>query len=140
MNRECEVMLQNYKLSQFYRQKSILKYKISLLFHLFFLFLTCSCQYSYNLMSTSNCMYRPYIDTNNPQGMKLYRSKNRTPARFGYIYCTLFPLCHSNQDMYPFLKDPSFRPCFCFVEYDSSVLQNFKIFTHLLPNFSYRTL
>jgi hypothetical protein len=33
---------------------------------------------------------------NNPQGMKLRRFKNRTPARFEYIYCTLFPLCHSN--------------------------------------------
>jgi hypothetical protein len=38
-------------------------------------------------------MCRPYIDTNNPQGMKLRRFKNRTPARFEYIYCTLFPLC-----------------------------------------------
>ena len=37
-----------------------------------------------------------YIDTNNPQGMQLGRFKNRTPARFEYIYCTLFPLCHSN--------------------------------------------
>ena len=35
---------------------------ISLLFHLFFLILTCSCQYSYNLMLTSNCMCRPYIN------------------------------------------------------------------------------
>ena len=35
---------------------------ISLLFHLFFLILTCSCQYSYNLMLTSNCMCRPYTD------------------------------------------------------------------------------
>jgi hypothetical protein len=52
------------------------------LFHLFFLILTCSCQYSYNLMLTSNCMCRPYIDTNNPQGMQLGRFKNRTPARF----------------------------------------------------------
>jgi hypothetical protein len=34
---------------------------ISLLFHLFFLILTCSCQYSCNLMLTSNCMCRPYI-------------------------------------------------------------------------------
>ena len=33
---------------------------ISLLFHLFFLILTYSCQYSYNLMLTSNCMCRPY--------------------------------------------------------------------------------
>ena len=34
-------------------------------------------------MSTSNCMCRPYIDTNNPQGMQLGRLKNRTPGRFG---------------------------------------------------------
>jgi hypothetical protein len=44
-----------------------------------FLILTCSCQYSYNLMLTSNCMCRPYIDTNNPQGMRLGKFKNRTP-------------------------------------------------------------
>ena len=48
---------------QIYFQKNFF---ISLLFHLFFLILTCSCQYSYNLMLTSNCMCRPYIDTNNP--------------------------------------------------------------------------
>jgi hypothetical protein len=41
-----------------------LNFFISLLFHLFFLILTCSCQYSCNLMLTSNCMCRPYIDTN----------------------------------------------------------------------------
>ena len=34
---------------------------ISLLFHLFFLISTCSCQYSCNLMLTPNCMCRPYI-------------------------------------------------------------------------------
>ena len=33
---------------------------ISLLFHLFFLILTCSCQYSYNLMLRSNCICRSY--------------------------------------------------------------------------------
>ena len=33
---------------------------ISLLFHLFFIILTCPCQYSYNLMLTSNCMCRSY--------------------------------------------------------------------------------
>ena len=37
-------------------------------------------------------MCQPYIDTNNPQGMQLGSFKNRTPARFEYIYCTLFPL------------------------------------------------
>ena len=35
-------------------------------------------------------------DTNNTQGMQLGRFKNLTPARFEYIYSTLFPLCHSN--------------------------------------------
>ena len=39
--------------------------------------------------------------------------------------------------MYPFLKDASFCP-FLFCAYDSSVLQNIKIFTHLLPSFSYK--
>jgi hypothetical protein len=39
-------------------------------------------------------MCRPNIDTNNPQGIQLGRFKNRAPARFEYIYCTLFPLCH----------------------------------------------
>ena len=67
------------------------------------------------IQSYANIMYRSYIDTNNPQGMQFGRFKNRTPARFEYIYCTLFPLCHSNYDMYPFLKDASFCPCFSFV-------------------------
>ena len=31
-----------------------------------------------------------------------------------------------------------FLPLFLFCAYDSSVLQNFKIFTHLLPNFSHK--
>ena len=31
-----------------------------------------------------------------------------------------------------------FLPLFLFCAYDNSVLQNFKIFTHLLPNFSYK--
>ena len=37
--------------------------------------------------------------------------------------------------MYPFLKDASFRPWFLICACDTSVLQNFKIFTHLLPNY-----
>ena len=82
-------------------------------------------------MLTSNCMCRPYIDTNNPQGMQLGRFKNRTPARFEYIYCTLFPYVSIP-------KKRIFLPLFLFCAYDSSVLQNFKIFTHLLPNFSYK--
>ena len=53
------------------------------------------------------------LDTNNTQGMQLGRFINRTPARI-------------------------FLPLFLFCAYDSSVLQNFKIFTHLLPNFSHK--
>ena len=42
-----------------------IQFLISLLFHLFFLILTCLCQYSYNLMLTTIYMFRPYIiDTN----------------------------------------------------------------------------
>jgi hypothetical protein len=37
-------------------------------------------------------------------------------------------------------KRPMFSPLFLCCAYDSSVLQNFKIFTHLLPNVSHRTL
>ena len=35
-------------------------------------------------------------------------------------------------------KRSIFLPLFLFSAYDSSVLQNFKIFIHLLPNFSYK--
>ena len=42
---------------------SIKKNYFFIISSLFFLILSCSCQYSYNLMLTSNCMCRPYIDT-----------------------------------------------------------------------------
>ena len=76
-------------------------------------------------------MCRPFIDTNNPQGMQLGRFKNRTPARFEYIMS--FKLGHVSIP-----KRCIFLPLFLFCAYDSSVLQNFKIFTHLLPNLSYK--
>ena len=66
-------------------------------------------------MLTTTCICRSYIDTNNPQGMPLRRFNNRTPADFEYIYCTLFPLCHSNYYIYPIMKDVPFRLFFCFV-------------------------
>ena len=37
-------------------------------------------------------------------------------------------------------KRRTFPPLFLFCAYDSSVLQNFKIFTHVLLHFSYSTL
>ena len=71
--------------------------KFLLLFHLFFLILTCSCQYSYNLMLTSNCMCRPYIDTNihkacNSAGLKivpLLASSTFIAPYFHYVIQTM---------------------------------------------------
>ena len=57
--------------------------RISLLFHLFYLILTCSCPYSYNLMLTATYMCRFYIYTNYPKGKKLRKFRNRTTALFG---------------------------------------------------------
>ena len=83
-------------------------------------------------MLTSNCMCRPYIDTNNPQGMQLGRFKNRTPARFEYIYCTLFPLSLSFKLGHVSIpKRRIFLPLYLFCAYDNSVLQNVKIFKHI---------
>ena len=88
---------------------------ISLLFHLFFLILTCSCQYSYNLMLTTTCMYRPQylyrVDTCKllllfygifnfcfifyAVGLVLYSksvlSKMGTPTVYIFISCSLMP-------------------------------------------------
>jgi hypothetical protein len=41
-------------------------------------------------------MCRPYIDTNNPQGMQLGRFKNRTPARFQVHLLHLISIMSSN--------------------------------------------
>jgi hypothetical protein len=38
-------------------------------------------------------MCRPYIDTNNTQGMQLGRFKNRTPARFEYCLYICVCIC-----------------------------------------------
>ena len=71
--------------------------------------------------------------TNNTQGMQLGRFNNRTPARFEYISIMSFKLGHVSIP-----KRRIFLLLFLFCAYDNSVLQNFKIFTHLLPNFSYK--
>ena len=39
---------------------------------LFLYYFISSCQYSYNLMLTSICMCRPYIDTNNPFDVNIF--------------------------------------------------------------------
>jgi hypothetical protein len=80
-------------------------------------------------------MCRPYIDTN-PQGMQLGRFKNRTPARFEYIYFTYIFIMSFKLGHVSIPKRRIFLPLFLICACDSSVFPNFKIFTHLLPNFS----
>ena len=124
-------MLQNYKLSQFCRFFSNFLFAnlFSIKFLYFFIILF-NLFVSIFIQSYVNIKLHVSTLTNNPQGMKLCRFKNRTSARFGYIYCTLFPLCHSNQDMYPFLKDASFRSCFCFVHTIAQFSRNLR-FSHI---------
>ena len=70
-----------------------------------------------------------------------YRFKNRIPARFEYIYCTLLiSIISFNLGHVSIPKRRIFSPLFLFCAYDSSVLQSFKIFTHVLPNCSHSTL
>ena len=101
----------NFLFTNLFSTKFLYFFIISSLFPYFNLFVSIFIQSYVNI----KLLMWTLLDTNNTQGMQLGRFKNRTPARFEYIYCTLFPLCHSNQDMYPFLKDASFCPCFCFV-------------------------
>jgi hypothetical protein len=105
-------LFSNFLFTNLFSIKCLYFFIISSLFPYFNLFVSIFMQSYVNIKLHVSTQY---IDTNNTQGMQLGRFKNRTPARFEYIYCTLFPLCHSNWDMYPFLKDTSFCPCFCFV-------------------------
>jgi hypothetical protein len=100
--------------------------KISLSFHLFFLILTYSCPYSYNFMLTATYIYRPYIYI-----LKSYTCSLRVHLMH-LISIMSFKLGH---ELIP--KRHTFSPLFLFYAYDSSVLQNFKIFIHLLLRFSH---
>ena len=101
----------NFLFANLFSIKFLYFFIISSLFPYFNLFASIFIQSYVNIkLIVSTLLY-----TNNTQGMQLGRFKNPIPARFEYIYCTLFPLCHSNQNMYPFLKDASFCPCFGFV-------------------------
>ena len=126
------MLYRTYKFSQFYRQKSqptqaLVTQTYHPLFSNFLFTNLFSIKFLYFLIISSLFPYfnlfvsifiQSYVNIKLhvlTPSMKLCRFKNRTPPCLEYIYCTLFPLCHSNQDMYPFLKDASFRPCFCFV-------------------------
>ena len=83
-------------------------------------------------------MCRPYIDTNNTQGMQLGRFKNRSSCSLRVHLLHLISIMSFKLGHVSIPKRRIFFPLFLFCAYDSSVLQNFKIFTHLLPNFSYK--
>jgi hypothetical protein len=86
----------NFLFTNLFSIKFLYFFIISSLFPYFNLFVSIFIQYYVNIKLHVSTLYRYKKCTNNTQGMQLGRFKNRTPARFEYIYCTLFPLCHSN--------------------------------------------
>lgn len=82
----------NFLFTNLFSIKFLYFFIISSLFPYFNLFVSIFIQSYVNIKLHVSTL----LDTNNTQGMQLGRFKNRTPARFEYIYCTLFPLCHSN--------------------------------------------
>ena len=105
-----------------------------LLFHLFFFYLICLCPYSYNLMLTATYWCRPY--TTRQESSKVYKSYNCL-LRLHLLH--LISIMSFKLEHVSVPKRRNFSPLFLFGVYDSSVLQNFKIFTTLLPHFSHST-
>ena len=101
----------NFLFSNLFSIKFLYFFIISSLFPYFNLFVD---QYSYNLMLTSNCICRPYINTNNPQGMQLLRFKNRTPARFRVHLLHLISIMSFKLGHVPIPKRRIFLPLFLF--------------------------
>ena len=110
--------------------------KMSLLFHLFFLILACSCPYLCNLICSTNLHVSTPYNSNNPQGKKVRKFKKSYNFSLRvhlmhHISIISFKLGHVS-----ITKRRTLSHLFLFCLYDSSVLQNFKIFTPLLPHFS----
>ena len=82
----------NFLFTNLFSIKFLYFFIISSLFPYFNLFVSIFIQSYVNIKLHVSTL----LDTNNTKGMQLGRFKNRTSARFDYIYCTLFPLCHSN--------------------------------------------
>jgi hypothetical protein len=97
------------------------------------------CQYSYNLMLTATYMFRSYIliihKTRNSETFKIVHLLASVTFYAPYFHYIIQTIGHVSIH-----KTRSFSPLCLFCAYDSSVLQNFKIFTHLLLHFSYSTL
>ena len=89
---------------------------ISLLFHIFFLILTCSCQYSYNLMLTATYIFRSYIYI-----LIIHKARNSETFDIVHLLASVTfnsPYSHyiiQTRTMYQFLKDVPFRLSACFV-------------------------
>ena len=84
-------LFSNFLLTNLFSIKFLYFFIISSLFPYFSLFVSIFIQSYANIKLHVSTL----LDTNNTEGMELSRIKNRTPARFEYIYCTLLPLCHS---------------------------------------------
>ena len=113
---------------------------ISLLFHFFFLILTCSCPYSYNHMLTATYICRPNIYINYPQARNSANVQKSYTCSLRLHLMHLISVMSFKQEHVSIPKRRTFSPLFLFCAYDTSVLQNFKIFIHLLFGFSHGTL
>jgi hypothetical protein len=108
--------------------------KISLLFHLFFLTLTCSCPYSYNFMLTASNGYQTYTLIIH----KARKSESLKIVQLLFLVCLMRLIFIISFKLGPLSipKRCTFSSLFLFCAYDNSVLQNFKISIPLLPHFS----
>jgi hypothetical protein len=84
-------LFSNFLLTNLFSIKFLYFFIISSLFPYFNLFVSIFIQSYVSIKLHVSTL----LDTNNTEGMQLGRFKSHTPARFEYIYCTLFPLCHS---------------------------------------------
>ena len=98
---------------------------------IFLLILTCSCQY-YQITTV-----KYVINTNCPQGKKLRTFKFVHLHASDTFYAPYFHYIIQTIGHVSIPKIHSFSPLCLFCVYDSSVLQNFYIFNHLLLNCSY---
>jgi hypothetical protein len=87
------------------------------------------------------CRPCPYIDTNNPRRHMQFDVNIRF-YEYWHEQVKIRKIRWNNKEIklghVSIPKRRIFLPLFLFCAYDSSVLKNFKIFTHLLPNFSYK--
>ena len=95
--------------------------KISLLFHLFFLTLTCSCPYSYNFMLTASNGYQTYTLIIH----KARKSESLKIVQLLFLVCLMHLIFIISFKLGPLSipKRCTFSSLFLFFAYDNSVLR-----------------